>query len=237
MLSSGVSVEAFLIYLIVGFCVLLIIGLFVLPTVPTLDYSNPIYVDIPHTEKEYVTKTRKVISEKIPLGAVTFKKIDFSLSQGQTTTIRWSATKRVSLVAVMRQSAYDSFYKSIVLTLGAAGASAFFSGGLSIPIITSLLIPRLPDLLRSVGSVDYYTLNSLGDMKTLNLGAGPYAVVIFSVHTRAGTSMIDVTFDYQVLEDVVKHRTETHYPSKKITVWQWLFTKGSKKPVAQVRSS
>jgi hypothetical protein len=197
---------------------------------PSLDYSNPIIIDVQHTEKEYVTKTQKVVSENVPLGAVTFKKIDFSLSQGQTIKVQWSSTKQVSLVSVMKQSSYDSFYKSMVLTFGAAGATAFLSGGLSIPIITSLLIPRLPDLLKSLGSVDYYTLNSLRDTQTLNLEAGPYKVVIFGVHTGAGSSMINLTYDYQVLEDVIKHRTETHYPSKKITIWQWFFIRSSGKP-------
>jgi hypothetical protein len=221
-------VEIYLIYLAVGFCVLLIIGLFALPIIPSLDYSNPIIIDVQHTEKEYVTKTHKVVSENVPLSAVTFKKIDFSLSQGQTIKIQWSSTKQVSLVAVMKQSTWDSFYKSIVLTLGAAGATAFLSSGLSIPIVTSLLVPRLPDLLKSLGSVDYYTLNSSKDTKTLNLEAGPYRVVVFSVRTRSGSSTINLTYDYQVLEDVIKHRTETHYHSKKITVWQRLFAKNSR---------
>ena len=217
--------ETYLIYLIVGFCVLLIIGLFTLPIMPSLDYSNPIILDVQHTEKEYVTKTQNVISENVPLGAVTFKTIDFSLSQGQTIKIRWSSTKQVSLVAVMKQSTYDSFYKSIILTLGVAGATAFITDGLSIPLITSLVLPRLPDLLKSLGSVAYYTLNSSRDTKTLNLEAGPYKVVVFGVRASAGSSMINLTYDYQVLEDVIKHRTETHYPSKKITIWRWLFIK------------
>jgi hypothetical protein len=80
-----------------------------------------------------------------------------------------------------------------------------------------------------LGSVDYYTLNSLRDTKTLNLGAGPYRVVVFGVYTRVGSSMINLTYDYQVLEDVIKHRTETHYPPKKYTIWHWLFTRNSRK--------
>lgn len=212
-----------LIYLIVGFCVLLIIGLFTFPIMPSLDYSNPISIDIQYSEKKYVTKTQTVVSENIPLGAVTFKTIDFSLPRGQTTKIQWSSTKQVSLVAVMKQSTYDSFYRSIVLTLGAAGATAFITGGLSIPSITSLLT-RLPDLLKSLGTVDYFTLNSLSDSKTLNFFVGPYKVVVLSFGT-SGSSMVTLTYDYQVPEDVIKHRTETHYPSKKITIWQWAFTK------------
>jgi len=216
-------VENILIYLIVGFCVLLIIGLFTFPIMPSLDYSNPISVDIQYTEKKYVTKTQTVVSENIPLGVVTFKTIDFSIPRGQTTKIQWSSTKQVSLVAVMKQSTFDSFYRSIVLTLGTAGTTAFFSGGLSIPLITSLLT-RLPDLLKSLGSVDYYNLNSMSDSKTLNFIVGPYKVVVLSFGT-SGSSMITLTYDYQVREDVIKHRIETHYPSKKITIWQWAFTK------------
>jgi hypothetical protein len=222
--------ETYLIILIAVFCILLIIGLFALPIMPSLDYSNPIIIDVQHTEKEYVTKTQKVVSENVPLGAITFKTIDFSLSQGQTIKVQWSSTKQVSLFAVMKQSTYDSFYKSIVLTLGVAGATAFITDGLSIPLITSLVIPRLPDLLKSLGFVAYYTMNSSRDTKILNLEAGPYKVVVFGVRARSGSSMINLTYDYQVLEDVIKHRPETHYPSKKITIWQSLFTKNSRKP-------
>jgi hypothetical protein len=196
---------------------------------PSLDYSNPIIVDVQHTEKEYVTKTQKVVSENVPLGAVTFKTIDFSLSQGQTIKVQWSSTKQVSLFAVMKQSTYDSFYKNMILTLGVAGATAFITDGLSIPLISSLIIPRLPDLLKSLGSVAYYTLNSSKDTKTLNLEAGPYKVVVFGVRARSGSSMINLTYDYQILEDVIKHRAETRYPPKKITIWQWLFTKNTRK--------
>jgi len=223
-------VEVYLFYLIVGFCVLLIIGLFVaLPIMPSLDYSNPIIVNVQHTEKEYVTKTQKVISENVPLGAVTFKTMDFSISQGQTIEVNWSSTKQVSLVAVMQPSIYDSFYKSIILTLGVAGATAVFTDGLSIPLITSMVVPKLPDLLKHLGSVAYYALNSSGDIKTINLEAGTYKIVVFGVLMRTGSSVINLTYDYQVLEDVIKHRAETHYPPKRITLIRWLFTKNSGK--------
>ena len=160
--------EVYLIYLVLGFCVLLIIGLFIaLPIMPSIDYSNPIIVDARHKEKEYVTKTQKVISENISLGALTFRTIDFSISQGQTIKVNWSSTKQVSLVAVMQQSTYDSFYKSIILTLGVAGATAVFTDGLSIPLITSIVVPKLPDLLKHLGSVAYYALNSSGILKQL----------------------------------------------------------------------
>ena len=225
--------ETYLIYLIVVFFILLVIGLFILPIISSLDYSNPSIIDIQDTEKKYVTKTQKVISENVTLGAVTFKKIDFSLSKGQTIKVQWSSTKQVSLVAVMKQSTFDSFYKSMALTLGTAGATAFFSS-LLIPIVTSLLIPRLPDLLKSIGSIDYYILNSCRDVKTLNLEAGSYMAVVFGVLTGVGSSMIDLSYDYQVLEDVIKHRTVTQYPPKKITIWQWLFTKNSGKPTSAV---
>jgi len=223
--------ETYLIYLIVVFFILLVIGLFTLPIISSLDYSNPSIIDIQDTEKKYVTKTQKVISENVTLGAVTFKKIDFSLSKGQTIKVQWSSTKQVSLVAMMKQSTFDSFYKSMALTLGTAGATAFFSS-LSIPIVTSLLIPRLPDLLKSIGSIDYYILNSSRDSKTLNLEAGSYMAVVFGVLTGAGSSMIDVSYDYQILENVIKHRTVTQYPPKRITIWQWLVTKNSRKPTS-----
>ena len=222
--------ELYLIYLIVGFCILLIVGLFAIPIMPSLDYSNPIIAEVQYTEKEYVTKTQKVISDKIPLGAFTLKTLDFSISQGQTIKVEWSSTKQVSLVAVMLQSTYDSFYKSMILTLGVAGATAVFTDGLSIPLITSLVVPKLPDLLKHLGSVAYYVLNSSGDIKTVNLAAGPYKVVVFGVLMRGGSSMINLTYDYQVLEDVIKHRPETHYSPKRITLVRWLFTNDSGKP-------
>lgn len=222
--------ELYLLYLIVGFCVLLIVGLFAIPIMPSLDYSNPIIVEVQHTEKEYVIKTQKVISENIPLGAFTFKTLDFSLPQGQTVKVEWSSTKQVSLVAVMQQSTYDNFYKSMILTLGVAGATAVVTDGLSIPVITSLLVPKLPDLLKHLGSVAYYALNSSGDIKIVNLGAGPYKVIVFGLIIRAGSSKINLTYDYQVLEDVIKHRPETHYPPKRITLVRWFFTKNSGKP-------
>jgi hypothetical protein len=117
----------------------------------------------------------------------------------------------------------------MILTLGVAGATAVLTDGLSIPLITSLVVPKLPDLLKHLGSVPYYALNSLGDIKTVNLAAGPYKVVVFGV-MRAGSSMINLSYDYQVLEDVIKHRPETHYPPKRITLVRWLFTKNSGKP-------
>ena len=218
-----------MIYLIVGFCILLIVGLFAIPIMHSSDYSNPIITDVQYTEKEYVTKIQKVISDKIPLGAFTLKTLDFSISQGQTVKVEWSSTKQVSLVAVMQQSTYDSFYKSMILSLGVAGATAVFTDGLSVPLITSLVIPKLPDLLKHLGSVAYYALNSSGDIKTVNLAAGPYKVVVFGVLMRAGSSMINITYNYQVLEDVIKHRAETHYPPKRITLIRWLFTKNSGK--------
>ena len=207
--------EIYLFYLVVSFCVLLIIGLFVaLPIMPSLDYSNPIIVDVQHTQKEYVTKTQKVISENIPLGAFTFKTLDFSISQGQTITVKWSSTKQISLVAVMQQTTYDSFYKNIILTLGVAGATAVLTDGLSIPLITSMVVPKLPDLLKRLGSVAYYALNSSGDINTVNLEAGPYKVVVFGVLMRTGSWMINLTYDYQVLEDVVKHRRNSLSPQE-----------------------
>ena len=223
--------EIQLIYFIAGFLILLIVGVFALPIIPSLDYSNPINTDVQYTEKENVTKTQKVISETIQLGAVTFKTLDFSLPQGQTTKIQWSSTKRVSLVAVMKQSTFDSFYKSIVLTMGVAGATAVLTDGLSIPLITSQLIPRLPSLLNHLGSVPYYALNSTGDTKTMNLEAGPQKIVVFGIRAHTGSSTINLTYDYQVLEDVIKHRTETNYPPKRITIFNRLFIKNSEKTI------
>jgi hypothetical protein len=223
-------VEFYLIYLIVGFCILLIVGLFVIPIMHSSDYSNPIIAEVQYTEKEYITKTQKVISDKIPLGAFTLKTLDFSISQGQTVKVEWSSTKQVSLVAVMQQSTYDSFYKSMILSLGMAGATAVLTDGLSISLITSLVVPKLPDLLKHIGSVSYYALNSSGDIKTINLTAGSYKVVVFGVLMRAGSSMINITYNYQVLEDISKYRQETHYPIKRITLVRWLLTNNSGKP-------
>jgi len=212
-----------------GFCIILIVALFNIPIILSLDYSNPIIVDVQHTEKEHVTETQKVISDNFQLGAFTFKTLDFSIPQGQTVNVEWSSTKQISLVAVMQQSAYDSFYKSIIVILGVAGATAVLTDGLSIPLITSLVVLKLPDLLKSLGSVAYYTLNSSGDVKTVNLVAGLYKVVVFGVLMRAGSTKINLTYDYQVLEDVIKHQFETHYPPKKINLIRYLFTKNSGK--------
>ncbi len=221
--------EIQLVYLLAGLLILLIVGFFALPIIPSLDYSNQINTDVQFTEKEYVTKTQKVVSETIHLGAVTFKTIDFSLPQGQTTKVQWSSTKRVSLFAVMKQSIYDNFYKTIILTMGVASATAVLTDGLSIPLITSQVIPRLPNLLNHLGSVPYYALNSIGAIKTMNLEAGPHKIVVFDVHARAGSSTINLTYEYQVLEDVIKHRTETHYPPNRITIFNSLLAKNYEK--------
>jgi hypothetical protein len=114
--------------------------------------------------------------------------------------------------------------------LGVAGATAVFTDGLSIPLITSMVVPKLPDLLKHLGSVAYYDLNSSGNVKTVNLETGSYKVVVFGVLMRAGSLMINLTYDYQVLEDVIKNRAERHYPPKRITLIRWLFTKNSGKP-------
>jgi len=128
----------------------------------------------------------------------------------------------------MKQSAYDSFYKSMVLTMGVAGATAVLTDGLSIPVIASQLIPRLPNLLDRLGSVPYYTLNSTGDVKTMNLEAGQYKIVVFGIRAR-GLLTIKLTYDYQVLEEMIKHRTETHYPPNRVTIFNKLFAKNSEK--------
>lgn len=195
---------------------------FFAPVVPVTDYSKPYLVDVPYTVKELVTHTNTVLKDNISLDAITFKTIDFSLPEGQNVKIQWSSSNQVSLFSVMKQSIYDSFYQSLILKIGAAAALAIISGGLLAPAIAAGFALVLPDLIKSVGSVDYYSLNSAGDLKIMNLVSGPYKVVIFNFG-NSGSANVDISYDYQVLEDVVKHRTETHYENKMVSVWQWLF--------------
>jgi hypothetical protein len=192
--------------------------------VPVSDYSKPYTVDVSYTEKEYVTHTKTVLSDNFPLSAFTYKTIDFPLSEGQNVKIKWSSSTQIALFSMMKQSTYDSFYQSLVLKVGAAAALAIISGGLLAPAIAAGFAIALPDLLKSIGSVDYYSLNSVNDSRTMNLVAGPYKVVVFSFGS-SGSASVDISYDYQVLEDVVKHRTETHYENKMVSVWQWLFIK------------
>jgi hypothetical protein len=168
--------------------------------------------------------TKTLLTDNIQLGAFTYKTIDFLLSEGQIVKIQWSSSTQLTLFSVIKQSIYDSFYQSLILKVGAAAALAIITGGLLTPAIAAGFTLALPDLLKSAGSVDYYILNSVSDNHMMSLTPSLYKVVIFS-YGNSGSAKLNISYDYKVLEDVVKHRAETHYETKMVTVWQWIFTK------------
>jgi hypothetical protein len=211
-------------YLIVSVCIFIILLVLFAPLIPISDFSKPFTVNVSYTVKEYVTHTRTLLSDNIQLESFTYKTLDFSLSEGQIVNIQWSSSNQITLFSVMKQSTYDSFYQSLVLKVGAAAALAIITGGLIAPAIATGFALALPDLLKSTGSIDYYSLNSVRDNYTMSLSPSLYKVVIFNFG-NSGTAKINISYNYQILEDVIKLRTEIHYETKMVTLWQWIFLK------------
>ena len=209
-------------YIVGSACVIFILILFFAPIIPVNDYTKPYAIDEQYIEKELVTHTKNVVTEEVELGAFTYKTIDFSLSEDQNVKIEWASPSSITLFPVMKQKTYDGFYQGLVLRLGAAAALAFVSEGLLTPALITAFVSALPDLLQSVGSVDYFQINLLGDNENQNLISGVYKIVVISFGS-SGSVNINISYDYELLEDVIKHRQVTRYEMKMITIWQWLY--------------
>jgi hypothetical protein len=171
----------------------------------------PYTVQIPYQESVQVTRTNYIQDQVFTLTPVTWKVIDFTMPQSELSTISWGATKQVLMFAVLEKEVWDRLYGILIVEFGLSIILSWASGGTLTPaIIAALPEVLLTSLVTIATSGDYYKINSMEEMVTKDLRAGPYKLVIFSFG-ETGSLWAKISYDYSTTEMQTRFREEIRY--------------------------
>ncbi len=129
-MSSADSIILFLASAIFGFALVLFLP--IIPYIYKEAYDVPViheeqeqYIEkTPYTVEATVTKIHQLYTHSTNLGAITFEYKDVTIPSAQNVKITWASSTKLVLFLVMTNSAWDSFYRNLVLTMGLPAARA-----------------------------------------------------------------------------------------------------------------